>query len=417
MREYVRMKKALIITTISGFVPQFEKNNVTLLQDMGYEVHYASNFNHPVYDYDNNFFQKRNIITHQLLIEKSPRHILNNGKAFMQLKQLLMKERFDLIHCHNPMGGVLGRLAAGFFSPSSTLLYTAHGFHFYRKAPWKNWLLYYPVERALAHLTDILITINREDYERGCSFHLKRGGSVWKIPGVGLDVDRFSPREEKKVERKKWLGFPPDSFLILSVGELNRNKNHSAVIQAIARMEEKDIYYGICGRGYRQKKLQRLIEKEGLTGRVKLLGYRKDIDQVLPAADCFLFPSRREGFGMAAVEAMAVGLPLITSDCRGTREYMEDGVTGIVCARNCPVSYIQAIRKLENDSETRRRMGLAGREKSLLFSTEATESVMRQIYLEAAKMRESRIEERVEKRDSPVLSAKTDSSKNVKAKK
>lgn len=384
------MKKALIITTISGFVPQFEKNNVAILQDMGYRVHYASNFERPVYDYDNDFFQKRGIVTHRLRIEKSPARIWENARAFGQLKNLLQKERFDLVHCHNPMGGVLGRLAAGCFSPDSTLLYTAHGFHFYREAPWKNWLLYYPAERALARMTDILITVNREDFERGSRFRLRRGGSIWKIPGAGLDVNRFSPGKEEREESRARFGFPPESFLILSVGELNRNKNHSAVIRAIARMEENDICYGICGRGDGRKKLERLIKREGLDGRVKLLGYRKDIERILPAADCFLFPSRREGFGMAAVEAMAAGLSLVTSDCRGTREYMQDGVTGIICRRNRPESYVQAIRRLKNDPRMRQRMGQASRERALLFSTGATENVMRQIYRTAGEMQRNR---------------------------
>ena len=125
------MKKALIITTISGFVPQFEMNNVTLLQEMGYEIHYASNFDRPVYDYDKNLFRQKKIITHHLDIEKSPVHIIRNSQAFLQLKALLEAERFDIIHCHNPMGGVLGRLAGGLYAPGTMILYTAHGLHFY----------------------------------------------------------------------------------------------------------------------------------------------------------------------------------------------------------------------------------------------------------------------------------------------
>ena len=374
------MKKALIITTISGFVPQFEMNNVTLLQEMGYEIHYASNFDRPVYDYDKNLFRQKKIITHHLDIEKSPVHIIRNSQAFLQLKALLEAERFDIIHCHNPMGGVLGRLAGGLYAPGTMILYTAHGFHFYKKAPWVNWLLYYPVERVLAHMTDILITINEEDYGRAGTFHLRDGGSVWKIPGVGLDINRFVPQEERKNERKKELGFPENSFLLLSVGELNRNKNHRMVIEALSQMRETDIYYGICGRGSGRRRLEKMIRKKGLEKRIKLLGYRKDIERILPAGDCFVFPSRREGFGMAAVEAMAAGLALITSDCRGTREYMRDKVTGIVCKQNRPESYVEAIRMLKGDPDRRQEMGRSSRKRALLFGTEATERVMKRVY-------------------------------------
>lgn len=376
------VKKALIITTISGFVPQFEMNNVALLQEMGYEVHYASNFNRPVYDYDKNLFEKKGITTHHLCIEKSPVHLIRNCLALRQLKKILKEEQFTLIHCHNPMGGVLGRLAGWLYAPGAVVLYTAHGFHFYRKAPLINWFFYYPVEKALAHFTDKLITINEEDYRRAEHFRLKEGGSVWKIPGVGLDVERFMHEGKKRCYEKKELGFPKDSFLLLSVGELNRNKNHKVVIEAIARMKEPKLYYMICGRGSGRKKLERLIQKKGLQGKVKLLGYRKDIERILPAADCFLFPSKREGFGMAAVEAMAAGLPLITSDCRGTREYMKDGVTGIVCRKNCAESYKRAVRDLMNNPWKRQRMRAACQEAALLFSRNATENVMRHVYEE-----------------------------------
>ena len=382
------MKKALIITAVSGFVPQFEMNQVFLLQKLGYEVHYATNFDHPVYDYDRELFRKNGIVTHPLSIEKSPARIRRNFQAFLQLKRLLEGERFDLIHCHNPMGGVLGRLAGSLYSSGAVILYTAHGFHFYKGAPIKNWLLYYPAESVLARLTDFLITINEEDYLRGKRFHLRPNGSVWKIPGAGLDVRRFVPKPDARAEEKAALGFPSDSFLLLSAGELNRNKNHETVIRALSLLPEKNVFYGICGRGDGRGRLEELIGQEGLTERVRLLGYRKDIEDVLPAADCFLFPSKREGFGMAAVEAMAAGLPLITSDCRGTREYMRDGITGIVCKRNRPEDYAEAVRSLRNDPGKREHMGQASRERSLLFSTDATLAVMKQVYEAALHNRE-----------------------------
>ncbi len=374
------VKKALIITTISGFVPQFEINNVRILQEMGYEVHYASNFEHPVYDFDTRLFADMGIITHHFPIEKSPFHGIRNTAAFFCLKKLLQTEEFDLIHCHNPMGGVLGRLAGWLYAPGAVMIYTAHGFHFYRKAPLKNWLMYYPVERLLAHKTDIIVTINREDFERASHFLLKKNGKVWQIPGVGLDVRRFHPEPGTRTEEKKKLGFPENSFLLLSVGELNSNKNHQAVILALAQLRDKAVFYGICGRGKGRKKLEKLIVKEGLQDHVKLLGYRKDVESVLHGADCFIFPSRREGFGMAAVEAMASGIPLITSDCRGTREYMMHGKTGLVCRDNSPDAYATAIEKMKTNASVRNTMGRVCRKQALQFSKEESARVMRLVY-------------------------------------
>lgn len=377
------MKKALIITTISGFLPQFEMGNVHLLQQLGYEVHYASNFNCPIYEYDRTLFNRENIITHHIEIAKSPFHIKRNIRAYRQLEALMEKEKFMLIHCHNPMGGVLGRLAAGVVSRQSKVIYTAHGFHFYKKAPLKNWVLFYPIERLLAHVTDYIVTINREDFVRAKGFRLKAGGEVWQIPGVGLDVKKFVPKPDEKGRIKEELGFSQKSFLILSAGELNKNKNHQAVVRALALSEDQELVYGICGRGPGEKKLERLIHKEGLGGRVKLLGYRNDICRVLHGADCFAFPSRREGLGMAAVEAMASGVVMITSDCRGTREYMRDGMTGIVCRKNRPESYAEAIRQLRKMPEKMMELSDSCRRQALHFSKESTEQIMRQVYEKA----------------------------------
>ena len=136
------MKHALIITTISGFVPQFEMNDVRILQENGYTVHYASDFENPIYNIDQTQLKRDGLILHHIDIRKSPFQITKNTKAFLQLKQIIRKEQISLVHCHNPMGGVVGRLAAKASGREPYVVYTAHGFHFYEGAPKKNWLLY-----------------------------------------------------------------------------------------------------------------------------------------------------------------------------------------------------------------------------------------------------------------------------------
>ena len=200
------MKKALLVTHVSGFVPQFEMG---ILQNMGYEVHYASNYHNPSYGDDNRRLDGTGIIRHQVDFERSP-YSLKNVTAYRQLKQLMEEERFDLVHCHTPMGGVLARLAAH-ATNTGPVIYTAHGFHFYKGAPLLNWLIYYPVERWLSRYTDIQITINHEDFMRAKHF---KAGRVVRIHGVGIDLDQEdqSVREEKRLE----LGIKPEEVLWVS---------------------------------------------------------------------------------------------------------------------------------------------------------------------------------------------------------
>lgn len=345
------MKKALIVTTVSGFVPQFEMNNVRILQEMGYEVHYAANYHMPVYG-DNERLKGTGIVEHQVDFVRSPLRVVANWKAYRQLIEIMQKDSYQLVHCHTPMGGVLGRLAAK-TSGIKNVLYTAHGFHFYKGAPWKNWLFFYPVERLLAHITDILITINEEDYRRAKHFHLRnvegRMGRVEKINGVGIDIESYRkftevniskgtdaergpnlfknlgmPEESAREKKRRELAIKGEEYVFVSVGELTKRKYHKIILKALALMKEecrqKHIRYIICGEGTERKNLENMIQKKGLDDIVTLLGYRKDVKEILAASDCFLFPSRQEGLPVALMEAMAMGLPCICADVRGNRD-------------------------------------------------------------------------------------------------
>ena len=377
------MKKALITATVGGFLPQFEMGHARVLQRLGYEVHYASNFHVPVYGYSREWLEERGIVCHQVDFERSPYRLWRHAGAYRQLKELLRSEPFHIIHCHTPVGGVLTRLAARKSRKGpkpARVVYTAHGFHFYRGGPIGSWLLYYPVESRMSLYTDILLTINREDYERAKRFCVEWRCRLVQIPGVGIPPEFYRERDpEEAAAKRKELGYGEDDFLIVSVGELNSNKNHEAVIRAMEGLDEVPVKYLICGEGGRRKRLEQLIQRAGLKERVKLAGFRSDIAQILACADCFAFPSKREGLGMAAIEAMASGLPVIAGDNRGTREYMIDGTNGIVC-RNRPEEYREAIRRLYGDAELRMRMGRKARGMAMHYDAAHSDAAMREIY-------------------------------------
>lgn len=344
------MNKALIITTTSGFLSQFELNNVRLLQEKGYQVHYATNFGVPIYEVKDETLRNMGVVLHHISIEKNPFKIKKNIWALRELIRIIDREAISVVHCHNPNGGVLGRLAAVLSKRKPFVVYTAHGFHFFQGAPVKNWLFYYPAEKVLAKFSDIIITINHEDYTRADKFHYKKDGGAALIPGVGVDLEKFYPLKEDEVHERdtlrKNLGIPEHAFHIVSAGEINKNKNHRVVIEAIAKLARPDIYYSICGEGPNRKNLETEIKKYGLSDRVFLQGYRNDMPKIWRTADISVFPSLREGMGMAGLEAMASGIPLIAADNRGTREYLIDQENGLVCNAASADEFAKAILSL-----------------------------------------------------------------------
>lgn len=380
-------KKALLVATVGGFVPQFEMNDVKLLQELGYEVHYAANFDVTMYDVDFEAVKKSGMVLHNICIQKSPAALSCNLKALRQLVKIINSERINLLHCHTPMGGVLARIAALLSVRSPRVIYTAHGFHFYDGAPVFNWVFYYPVERMLAHFTDVIVTINSEDYARANNFHLNSSGKAVKIPGVGLEPERFL-RNGRNIREQ--LGVPDTAFHIVSIGELNENKNHKVVIEALKYIYDKKltvekgqkIYYTICGRGSSSERLKELTEALGLCKYINFAGYRSDVENILASADCFVFPSVREGLGMAALQAMAAGVAVIASDNRGTREYMNSGQNGLVCIQNTSVCFAKAIMRLYNNDELRKKLAENAIKTAENFSLERTEHIMKSVYMQ-----------------------------------
>nr|WP_288826277.1 glycosyltransferase family 4 protein [uncultured Clostridium sp.] len=381
-------KKALLVTTVSGFVPQFEMSNVHILQNMGYEIHYAANYNTPSYGNDNRRLEGTGIIQHQIDFVRSPFKI-HNIKVYRQLKQLMMNEHFDLVHCHTPMGSVIARLAAH-ASKTRPVIYTAHGFHFYKGASYVNWFFYYPVEKLLSYFTDQLICINQEDYERAKkNFHAKH---VSYIPGVGIDINK----EQMTIDinrKKQELGLPLDKFILLSSGELIKRKNHETIIRAIRNYKDNYIsvpfHYIICGQGVLADYLKDLADSLNVSDYISFLGYRNDMMEIYQITDLFIFPSYQEGLPMALLEAMAYGLPVICSDIRGSRDLMgkcaEDTIdvcNGGILIKHADdiICYSKAIYLLLQDEELLTEMSTKNRIRVQQFSQMKVKEVMISIY-------------------------------------
>ena len=376
--------KVLMLASVASMIDQFNIPNIKLLIEMGYKVDVACNFVEGSTCSDAKIEELKNKLTemgvdyYQIDFARSVRHIWQNLKAYHQVLSLMKANRYKFIHCHSPIGGVCGRLAG--HKTHTKVIYTAHGFHFYKGAPLLNWLVYYPIEKYLSRYTDVLITINKEDYAIAQNkMHAKR---TEYVPGVGIDIEKIKSVKVDRNKKRAELGISQDAFVLMSVGELNKNKNHEVVIKAVGAMKEvQNVHYIIAGRGPLDKYLLSLVERSRLGERVHLLGFRADVIELLKSSDCFVFPSRREGLGLAALEAMASGLPLITTYVGGIKDYATEGVTGCCLSNPLDVDAMAvAILTMRDNAAFREQCALNNIEIVKKFDISQSIRVMAQIY-------------------------------------
>lgn len=305
--------RILYVTTI-GITVSFFKNIILRLIKEGNIVDIACNDSEfQVSDYFLNLgCHVYSLDCSRKLIEKG------NINAIKQLKQICREKEYDYVHCHTPIAAFCTRLACR--KIDSKVIYTAHGFHFYQGAPFKNWVLFYPAELVCSLWTDILITINKEDYYIAQKMYAKE---TKYIPGVGIDVNKFANIKIDVSNKRKEIGVDNDAYMLFSVGELNANKNHEIVIRALAKIGNKKINYVIAGEGNLEKYLLNLSKELGISEQIHLIGYRNDIEEILKVADVFIHPSFREGLPVSVMEAMASGLPCIVSNIRGNQDLID----------------------------------------------------------------------------------------------
>lgn len=353
-------KKVLIVASVVSFIEWFNKENVDYLnKEKQCELHIACNFDY-MDDTDEDRtkayiakLKAEGVVLHNIHFARSP-FTRQNVACYKQLKEIINTNKFDLIHVHTPTVSILTRLAARKARKNGTVvMYTCHGFHFHNAAPLKNWIIYYPIERMMSWFCDYIVTINKEDFHRAQTFHAK---NVRYIPGVGVNLDRIHQATVDKREYKKSIGVPEDCVLVLSIGEMIERKNHEVIIRAIAQIDNSNIYYAICGKGPLKDYLSGLAKELGIGERVKFLGFRKDIPELCHTADISAFPSKIEGLGLAGIEAMAAGVPLVSSNVHGILDYVIDGETGFALKPSDVDSFAKAIEHLASDENLRQSM-------------------------------------------------------------
>lgn len=283
----------------------------------------------------------------------------------------------EVIHCNTPIGGVLGRLCGHKYG--KTVIYTAHGFHFFKGAPFVNRTLFKWIEEWMAHYTDAIITINEEDYEAAQKMHLKSGGKVYYVPGVGVDIKSYENVAVDKVLKFKELGIPENARVGIVVGDLNDNKNVKTIVSALSKTQEY-FHVIICGLGPNETSLKKLAEDLKVEHRVHFLGFRKDVKELYAVSDMFLFASKREGLPRSTMEAMCMGLPCIVSRIRGNVDLVDEKLGGYLLAPSDIDGYADAINRVLNDYRLAQNMGAYNKSKVERFSIDVVREQMVEVF-------------------------------------
>lgn len=376
------MKLLYILNQTTG-INSFSISSIQAASSMGIDYQIAGNWSYASEADRMRDEEKYGIRIYHVDFHRKPYHP-GNLKAYSQLSRIAKREKFDAIHCNTPIGGLIGRLIGQRFGVKK-VIYQAHGFHFYRGAPFLNWLLYYPVEKWMARLTDDLICINQEDYQFACEkLKLRNNGKIYYIPGVGINTKQYELSRTHTEISREMLGVPSDAPLVLSVGELNTNKNHATVIQALGKLSK--VHYAIAGKGPLDELLWETARKVGVSDRVHLLGFRTDLAEIYPLADVFCLPSSREGLSTSIMEAMASGLPVVCSDIRGNRDLVIQEQGGYLVKPMDVSGFAAAIGAILNNPEKRNKMAAFNVGHASQFGLERIIDITRDIYQQSFDM-------------------------------
>lgn len=369
--------KILYSATVLSHICQFHLPYLQMLQEQGHEVHVAAH---------DNLAEKNGLRLRyadkfiEIPFARSPASA-SNIRAYRELKKLIDAEQYDVILCNTPMGGIVTRLAAKKARRKGTkVIYMAHGFHFYKGASKKAWLVFYPIERYMARYCDVLITINQEDY----ALAKEKFGNirVEHIHGVGVRPERYHEASgSERLEMRRTEGLDADDFVVICTGELNANKDQKTLISAAAKLESMipKLKVLLAGNGPLDSELREQIKSLDLENTVKLLGYRTDLEKVVPAVDVVVSCSHREGLPLNIIEAMLCKKPVVASANRGHNELVENGISGYIVSAGDADAFAQKLLSVYGDHQLAAKMGEAGYEKAQMYTVNSVKKEMERI--------------------------------------
>ncbi len=372
------MKRALIVSNTSGLVTLFLKNDVELLLKKNYVIDVACNTEFPDSNTEEFFDKYCDKVFHvPFPIRNLDLNLI--WKSYKDLINILKHTQYDLLHCHSTIAAVLARQSGIKYRKNGMrVMYTSHGFPFYSGNHGRKAKFFKKIENYYSRYTDGIITICKEDYENAIKMKCK---NVTMMHGVGVNVERFMNISIDRSAYRENLGFASTDKVILSIGELNTNKNHQIVIRAISELNDPDIVYAICGREVTElgKKNELKLLADELNVRLAFLGFRKDIAQICHSVEIGALPSFKEGLGLSGIEMLASGIPVVGSNRQGIKDYIVDGVTGYLADPEDSSLFAVSIQKcfaLLNDNNIKNNCI----RKSQHFNIEQARETIQKIY-------------------------------------
>lgn len=377
--------KVLIVASMASMIANFNIENIMLLKKMGYQVDIAANFGSedPISKDKREkfilFLEREEVKYYDIAFPKGIGTMKKNISVYKKLDEICKNNNYELIHTNSPLASVIARLVAR--KNKIKLIYTAHGFHFHKDAPLKNWIIYYPIEKVMSKFTDVLITLNSEDYN--ISKRKFYASKTVLIPGVGIDLSKFDIQtEEKKKLLRSEYGYENDEFILFYAAELNSNKNQDLLIDVVYELKNEVpmIKLLLAGEGDYKCKYQEKIVKLGLEKNIEILGYRSDIKNLLLISDIVVASSKREGLPVNLMEAMATGIPIVASDNRGHRELIINGKNGLLIPLNNLQLFVDAVLDLCRDNKIAKDMKNQGILDVRKYSQENVTKKIEEIY-------------------------------------
>ncbi|WP_414056009.1 glycosyltransferase family 4 protein [Macrococcus equi] len=370
------MKKVLFSANVFRHFTSFHTPYMKMLMDKGYEVYAIANED---YGGHKEQLDALGIHTIKVPINRNPLS-KDNVESLKILKNTMENEDFDIVHVHTPIAAFLTRLAKP-KDMQGKLIYTAHGFHFFKDAPLKNWLLYFPLEKLTAAKTDLLITTNKEDTVTARKLGFTDENLV-HIKGVGVEIDHPKLTDSEKLSLRNDLGLKVSDKVIIFVAEMNDNKNQIFLLRNWKKIKEQvpDAVLLFAGIGPNLEQYEEYSAENALKD-VHFLGFRKDVPNLLQISDVMTLLSHREGLPKSIMEGMAQGLPCVVADTRGIVDLVDDNENGFVVEKGNDASLIYAFAEVLNNDELRKSMGEKSKQKVESFTLDSVMKDYEQAYL------------------------------------